>query len=391
MTASGPLGGVIVLDFCHFLAGPYATMVLADLGADVIKVEDPAHPDEARSAGPHFLDGQSLYFLSLNWGKRSISLGLATPEGRQAVLKLAARADVVVDNYRPGVMHKLGLDHESLSAVNPSIITCSLTGFGETGPYAGRPGYDYTIQAIAGVMSLTGEPNGPPGKAGISYVDHSGGLAAALAVSAALVERGRTGRGRHVDLSLLDVQVSMLSYLAAWQLNTGAEGERTANASHPSLVPAQNFRTADGYVSVFVGNDAMWKRLVAAIGDPRLGAENYATNRGRADHHGELLALLSRLFASRRSAEWTEALIRHQVPCAPVNSLSEALRDEQVVARGLVETASHPDYGSYRHVAGPVSLAGGAGAQGAPLIGEHTNEVLRALGLETDPADPPEQ
>lgn len=388
MTTPGPLAGIVVLDFCHFLAGPYATMALADLGADVIKVEDPTHPDEARGVGPHFLDGQSLYFLSLNWGKRSIALALETPDGRQAVLDLVAEADIVIDNYRMGVMHKLGLDHESVAAVNPKIITCSLTGFGETGPYASRPGYDYTIQAMAGVMSLTGEPDSPPGKAGISYVDHSGALAAALAVSAALVERERTGRGRHIDLSLLDVQVSMLSYLAAWQLNAGADVERTASASHPSLVPAQNFRTEDGYISVFVGNDAMWKRLVAALGDPRLLEPDYATNPGRAARRTEILDLLSGLFASRRSGEWAETLVWHQVPCAPVNSLSQALCDEQVLARGLVETASHADYGSYRHVAGPVSLARGAGTRGAPLLGEHTQEVMSGLRRKMGPAEP---
>lgn len=378
--ADGPLKGIVVLEFCHYLAGPYAAMTLADLGADVIKVEDPAHPDEGRRVGPHFMNGQSLYFLSLNWGKRSVALELETPDGRQAALDLAAVADIIVDNYRPGVMRKLGLDHDSIAVVNPKIITCSLTGFGETGPYASRPGYDYTIQALAGVMSLTGEPNGPPGKAGIPYVDHGGGLATALAVVAALVERGRSGRGRHIDLSLLDVQVSMLSYIASYQLNAGAEIERTANASHTSFVPAQNFRTADGHLSVFVGTDAMWQRLVAAMGEPRLEAGDYETNLGRNAHRAHLLSLLSEVFISRTSADWAVTLIHHQVPCAPVNSLSQAMRDEQVIARGLVESASHPSYGTYRHVAGPVSRAWAAGARGAPMLGEHTDEVFRALG-----------
>jgi len=248
---TGPLAGVRVLDFCHFLAGPYAALALADLGADVIKVEDPGHPDEARRVGPCFDGDESVYFRSLNWAKRSVGIRLASPEGRAVALDLVAGADVVLDNYRPGVMAKLGLDPDTLAGVNPRIVTVSLSGFGATGPSAARPGYDYTIQALAGVMSLTGEPDGPPGKAGISYVDHSGGLAAALAVCAALVERGRTGLGRHIDVALFDVQVSMLTYLAAWQMNGGfvpggrrAAPTRRSSRPRPSPPPTGTSRSS---------------------------------------------------------------------------------------------------------------------------------------------------
>lgn len=380
MNAGLPLAGIRVLDFCHFLAGPYATLALADLGADVIKIEDQARPDDARSVGPHYLDGQSLYFLALNWGKRSVALDLFTPAGHQAVLDLARSGDAVVDNFRPGVMAKLGLAHEDLATVNARIVTCSITAFGETGPYAQRPGYDYTIQALAGVMSLTGEPDGPPGKAGISYVDHSGGLAAAYAVTAALLARERTGAGRHIDLSLLDVQVSMLSYLASWQLNAGVEAERTPEASHPSLLPAQNFPTADGYVSLFVGNDQMWKRFVAALGDDRLRAPDLATNSGRAQRRADVLRVVREVLAGHNSSHWVTLFTAQGVPCAPVNRVSEALSDEQVLFRGLVETAADAGYGSYRHAAALVPALGGRGSQPAPRLGEHTAEVLREIG-----------
>jgi crotonobetainyl-CoA:carnitine CoA-transferase CaiB-like acyl-CoA transferase len=383
--SAGPLAGVRVLDLCHFLAGPYATLVLADLGADVIKIEDPARPDEARSLGPYFQDGQSLYFAALNWGKRSFSACLARPEGRQAVLDLARTADIVIDNFRPGVTAKLGLDHGALSAVNPRIITCSLSGFGETGPYAARPGYDYTIQALSGVMSMTGEPDAPPGKAGISYVDHSGGLAAALAVAAALVERSRTDVGTHVDLSLFDVQISMLTYLAAWQLNAGFSPVRTHAAAHPSIVPAQVFETADGYLSVFVGNDPMWKRLVGIVRDPRLEDSAYATTGGRHEHRQAVLAALVEAFRTRGTAEWVELLVERAVPCAPVNDLTDALADPQVRARGLVATAGHPAYGEYRHVCGPLAgVAAGAERRAAPVLGEHTEELLGELGYDDE-------
>jgi crotonobetainyl-CoA:carnitine CoA-transferase CaiB-like acyl-CoA transferase len=380
---TAPLTGVRVLDLCHFLAGPYATLVLADLGADVIKIEDPTRPDEARSLGPHFQDSQSLYFAALNWGKRSFSACLSRPEGREAVLELARTADIVVDNFRPGVTTRLGLDHAGLTRINPRIITCALSGFGETGPYAARPGYDYTIQALAGVMSLTGEPDGPPGKAGISYVDHAGGLAAALAVTAALVERSRTGVGTHLDLALFDVQVSMLTYLASWQLNAGFAPVRTAAGAHPSIVPAQVFETADGYLSVFVGNDPMWARLVDALGDPRLVNLAYGTGAGRHEHRAAVVTTLNEAFRTRDTAEWVERLVERAVPCAPVNDLADALMDPQVEARKLIATAGHPGYGEYRHVRGPfASLSSGAEQRGAPVLGEHTKELLAELGYD---------
>jgi crotonobetainyl-CoA:carnitine CoA-transferase CaiB-like acyl-CoA transferase len=371
-----------VVDLCHVLAGPYTTLILADLGADVVKLEDPDHLDAARTTGPYFLDGQSLYFAALNAGKRSLAVRLATERGRAVAHELARAADVVVDNFRPGVTRKLGLDHAELSKLNPRLVTCSLTAFGESGPYSTRPGYDYTIQALTGVMSMGGEPDGPPAKAGISYVDHSGGLAAALAVCAALLERERSGSGRHVDLALLDVQISMLSYLAAWGLNAAYVPDRLAGGAHPSLVPAQVFRTRDGWLSVFVGNDGLWAKLVAALGDERLADPRLSTNEGRRERRAEVVAVLDEVFATRTAAEWAELLALGGIPAAPVNGLANALADPQVEARRLVARSEHPRYGAYARVAGPVPALAPGSLRAAPLLGEHTRELLDELGYE---------
>jgi crotonobetainyl-CoA:carnitine CoA-transferase CaiB-like acyl-CoA transferase len=375
-----PLDGVRVLELCHFLAGPYAGFVLADLGADVVKVEDPSHPDDARSMGPHFQGKQSLYFLALNSGKRSIGVRLSTAGGRAVVEDLVRNADVVIDNYRPGVLAKFGLGHDALREVNPAVITCSLTGYGETGPDAQRAGYDYTIQALAGVMSLAGEPDGPPTKAGISYVDHSGGITAALGVCAALVERARTGTGTHVDVGLFDVQISMLTYLASWQRNRGADFERTANSAHPSLVPAQNFRTADGHLALFVGNDGMWRRFVDAVGDPALADERFATREGRLTYRNDVIGQVQRVLLTASSQQWEARLGEVGVACGAVNDVGGALEEPQTLARGLVLHNEHPGYGGYEHVRGPLPTLGSRTVRPAPLLGEHTAEVLADLG-----------
>jgi crotonobetainyl-CoA:carnitine CoA-transferase CaiB-like acyl-CoA transferase len=377
-----PLEGVRVLDVSRFLAGPYAGWILAELGADVIKVEDPDRPDEARSVGPFFVDDQSLYFAALNSGKRSLSLRLRSSEGRELFLELVGTADVVLDNHKPGVMDRLGLGHEALRKQNPALVTCSLSGFGATGTLRERAGYDYTIQALSGVMSMTGEPGAAPGKAGISYVDHSGGLTAALAVCAALVKCLRTGVGGHVDLALFDIQVSMLSYLAAWQLNAGFPGERTPSASHPSLVPAQNFATQDGFISLFVGNDSMWVRLAAALNDPYLSRERFLTSEGRRQERGPLVEYLARLISTKPSGHWVALLEDHHVPGARVNSLEEALQEPQVSDRGMLAVANHPTYGRYRLVRGPLAQLAPSEVLAAPLLGQHTLDVLSAAGLD---------
>jgi crotonobetainyl-CoA:carnitine CoA-transferase CaiB-like acyl-CoA transferase len=258
-------------------------------------------------------------------------------------------------------------------------VTCSLSGFGATGPHATRPGYDYTIQARSGVMSLTGEPDGPPGKAGISYVDHSGGLAAALAVVAALVERERTGTARHVDLALYDVQISMLSYLAAWSLNADFSPGRQSSGAHPSIVPAQTFECADGYLSLFVGNDPMWRRFCLAVDDHRLRDDSFATSAGRAANRERLLGILQPLVLARPTRHWVSLLEDAGVPCERVNTLAEALADPQVLARSLTVSSTGPS--PYRHVRGPVPLDAGNAARPAPRLGADNWSILAEIGL----------
>ena len=371
------LEGVRVLDLTHFLAGPFCTLVLAELGADVIRVEDPEHPDEARAMPPHFLGGESLYYLSLNWGKRSAAVPLSTAEGRELFHRMVEKADLVVDNFRPGVMRKLGLDHDSLKRRNPRIVTCSITGFGEDGPYSQRPGYDYTITALAGIQDLTGDP---PMRPGISYADHTTGLAAALAMVAALWERQGTGRGRHLDVSLMDTQLSFLTYVAAFALNAGDVTRPVPGGGHPVLVPTQNFATSDGYVAFFVGNDPMWVRAKRALAAAELDDSRFDTVAGRREHKAEVVDLVAARLRQDTTARWVERLEAAGVPCAPVNRVDQALEDPHALARGMVVEEEHPAYGRFRHVAGPFPRFRSP-SRPAPALGEHPEEVLRELGL----------
>ena len=366
-----------ILDLTHFLAGPYCTMILAELGADVIRVEDPEHPDDARAMPPHRLGGESLYYLSLNAAKRSIALPLASECGRSIFYRLVENVDVVVDNFKPGVMRKLGFDHDSLAEHNPRIVSCSITGFGEDGPYAKRAGYDYTVTALAGVQYLTTDP---PTRPGVSYADHQAGLAAALAILAALHERSQTGLGRHLDVSLLDVQLSMLTYVAAFSLNAGDHQQPVPGGGHPVLVPAQNFCTRDGWISLFVGNDPMWRRAKSVLQVPELGDPRFDTVAGRAAHKQEIVDLVSRRLLQDTTASWIARLEAADVPCAPVNDVPAALADPQARARDMVLEERGP-YGTYQRVGGPlpkVRVKDGP----APVMGADTDEVLREFGID---------
>jgi crotonobetainyl-CoA:carnitine CoA-transferase CaiB-like acyl-CoA transferase len=381
------LDGLRIVTVSQFGAGPFGTQLLADLGAEVIKIEDPAvGGDVARQVGPYAADGDSLYFQSFNRGKKSLTLDLKHPDGQAILHDLVRVCHAVYNNLRGDLPAKLGLTYATLGAINPAIVCCSLSGFGATGPRAAEPAFDYLIQGYAGWMSVTGEPDGPPGKAGVSVVDFAGGYASMAALLAGLWDAQRSGTGRDLDISLLDTAVSMLSYYAIWALNRDWQADRVADSGHQSLVPAQNFPTRDGWLVVFCNKEKFWRSLVDAMELPAVaGDPRFATFAGRLAHKATLLPLLKARFAQRTTDEWL-ARLRGRVPCAPVNTLAQALDDEQVRARGMIVEVEHPELGVLREVASPVRTAGVTGAAGpAPRLGQHTDEILRRL-LQYDPA-----
>jgi crotonobetainyl-CoA:carnitine CoA-transferase CaiB-like acyl-CoA transferase len=376
-----PLAGVRVLAVSQFGAGPFGTQVLADLGADVIKIEDPGvGGDVARYVPPFLGPADSPYFQSFNRGKRSLLLDLGHPEGQGVLHDLVRVSDAVFNNLRGDLPGKLGLTYAALGPVNPRVVCCALSGFGTTGPRAAEPGFDPLIQAQAGYMALTGEPDGPPAKCGVSIIDLAGGFAAMLGLMVALFDAQRTGQGRDVDVSLLDTAVSMLSYLATWTLSRDWTAERTAASAHQTLVPAQTFRTSDGWIAVFCNKDKFWRELLAGLELPELAADpRYAGFPERLAHRDGLLPVLQARFAERPTAAWL-ALLRGRVPCAPVNGLREALADEQVQAREMVVEVDHPDFGPLRQVRSPIRMDGEPRTlRRAPKLGEHSDEILQAL------------
>ena len=379
--ARPPLQGLRILAVDQFGAGPFGTQLLADLGAEVIKIEDPeAGGDSSRATGADARDGDSLFFQSFNRGKKSIALDLRVPETRAVFHDLVRVSHAVFNNLRGDQPVKLGLTYAALRDVNPAIVCCSLSGFGLTGPRAGEPAFDYLIQGYAGWMTLTGEPDGPPGKCGVSVVDFAGGYAAMTALMVGLWDAQRSGKGRDIDISLLDTAVSMLSYLAAWSLNQDWQPRRVADSGHQALVPAQNFPTRDGHIVIFCNKPKFWEALVDALELPEVGRDpRFATFTARLTHKAALLPLLSARFRERTTAEWL-ARLGGRVPCAPVNTMAEALDDAQVRARDMIIEVDHPERGRLREVASPVKTEGAVAAPApAPRLGQHTDEVLRTL------------
>ena len=381
-----------VLDLSRVLAGPWASQVLADLGAEVIKVERPGGGDDTRGWGPPWLrdpsgaeTSESAYFLSANRGKKSITVDLTRPEGQDLVRRLAACSDVVLENYKVGALDRYGLGYGDLSALNPRLVYCSITGFGQTGPYRQRAGYDFLIQGMGGLMSLTGEPDGEPMKVGVAVLDIVTGMYAATAVLAALAHRERSGRGQHVDLALLDVQVATLANQAQSYLVTGSNPRRLGNA-HPSIVPYQAFATADGHIILAVGNDGQFARFCQVAGRPDLAAdERFRANAGRVLHRAALVPELERVLAMRPSSDWIASLEAAGVPCGPINDLGQVFEDPQVRARGMRLEVPHPLAGTASLVASPIRLSGTPVAPGTapPTLGQHTHEVLaEVLGLD---------
>ncbi|CAO3430844.1 CaiB/BaiF CoA transferase family protein [Azospirillum doebereinerae] len=385
---AGPLSHIKVLELSRVLAGPWAAQTLADLGADVIKVERPGAGDDTRAWGPPWAGDQSAYFLSANRGKRSITIDFERPEGQELVRRLALQADVVIENFKVGGLVKYGLDYDSLKAINPKLVYCSITGFGQTGPYRNRAGYDFMIQGMGGLMSVTGQPDGAPGagpvKVGVAVTDIFTGLYAAIGVMGALAHRERTGQGQWVDLALLDVQVAVLANQAMNCLVGGTAPQRLGNA-HPNIVPYQAFATRDGYIILAVGNDSQFAKFAQVAGRPELAKdERYATNPARVAHRKELVALLEDLLLARDSADWLGALEAVGVPCGPINDLSAVFADPHVQARNIRQDLPHPDLGTVPTVASPIRYSETPLVHDTapPTLGQHTDTVLgEALGL----------
>jgi crotonobetainyl-CoA:carnitine CoA-transferase CaiB-like acyl-CoA transferase len=392
----GALSHIRVLDLSRVLAGPWATQILGDLGAEIIKIEKPGEGDETRHFGPPFLkdkDGakaDATYFLSANRNKKSVAIDLANPEGAALVKRLARRAHVVVENFKTGSLAKYGLDYKSLSAENPALIYCSLTGFGHTGPYKDKAGYDYLIQGMAGLMSITGQPDGAPGaepmKVGVAVSDLLTGLYTTIAILAAIVHQGQTGEGQEIDMALFDCQTAALANQAANYLAGHMVPTRLGNA-HPNIVPYQVFATADGFLILAVANDAQFRRFCNAAGIEQLpGDARFTTNSDRVQHREILIPLLKPVFAARNTAEWIALLESANVPCGPINRVDQVFADPQAIARGLTISMAHAT-GPLDLVASPLKLAKTPPDYRLPppLLGEHTDEVLRdVLGLEAD-------
>jgi len=379
----GLLEGIRVLDVSRVLTGPYCSMMLADLGADVVKIEMPGRGDDTRAWGPPFLGGESAYFLSVNRNKRSVTVNLKSPEGRRIALDLAARSDVFLENFAPGVAERLGLGYEAVRGVNEGIVYCSISGFGQDGPYRDHPAYDIILQGMGGLQGITGEPDRPPVRIGVAVADIAGGMFAAYAIAAALVGRERTKQGERIDVSLLDSQLAWLTYMAANYFATGADPER-AGSRHPTIVPYQAFATKDGYLNVAVGNDDIFRRLCEALGRPELAADpRFATNPARVEHRGELEPLLEKAFAGRTTSEWSGLLNEHAVPAGPVYRMSDIARDPQVAARKAVLELHHEKAGTIRQFGPPFRCQHERGEHtAAPLLGEDTDEVLASLGYD---------
>ncbi len=385
----GPLSGVRVVDLTRVLAGPYCTQILGDLGADVIKIERPGTGDDTRKFAPPFLvdkdgndTGESAYFMSANRNKRSVALDISGSEGQGIVRRLAASADVLVENFKTGNLDRYGLGYEDLKAENPRLVYCSITGFGQTGPYAERPGYDFLIQAMGGIMSITGEPDGEPQKVGVPIADIMSGMFAAVAINAALRHAALTGDGQYIDIGMLDTQVAWLANAGMNYLYSGDLG-RLGNA-HPNIVPYQVFATADGYIVVAIGNDGQFRRFCAMVergdlaDDPR-----FATNDGRVRNRGECIAELRPIFAARASRDWLSALEAEGIGCGPINRLDQVFDDPHVKARGMVAEIPHPavDGAPAKLIASPLRFSGTpvSTRRPPPLLGEHTEEVLGDL------------
>ena len=383
---AGPLKGIRVLDLTRILAGPYATMILRDLGAEVIKIEQPETGDEARDFGP-FKNDFSLYFMSVNRGKKSVTLNLKSQRGKELFLELVKGSDILVENFRPGTMEKLGLDYESLKEHHPSLLYAACSGFGQTGPYAMRGAYDMIIQGMGGIISITGEPDRPPVRVGTSIGDITSALFTAIGILSALRHRDQTGEGQLIDVGMLDCQVAILENAMVRYFSTG-DIPRPLGRRHPAITPFEVFESADGYVVIAIGNNELWRKFCEHVNRPELiNDERFNTNALRTENHESLFSILAEIMSRRTTDAWVDALEAIGVPCGPVNTVDKVANDPQVLARDMIAEVEHDTTGTVQVPGIPIKLSETPGQIDAPApnLGEHTSEVLTGLlGLGTE-------
>ncbi len=375
-----PLAGIRVLDLTRVLAGPFCSMMLGDMGAEVIKVEEPGKGDDTRS-WPPFVGGEATYFMSVNRNKKSLTLNLKAPEGQEILRALVKKSDVLLENFRPGTMDKLGFGYAALAEVNPKLVYCSISGFGESGPEAGRAGYDLVVQAESGIMDISGFPDGPPVKSGTSIADLVAGMSAAHGVVLALMARARTRRGQKVEISMLDAMAALLTYQAGIYFATGQRPARRGNA-HPSIVPYEVFTAADGYVALGVANNSLWQRCCSALDRPELATDpHYDTETKRVENRATLIPLLNEIMNARTAEEWLKRFEAVGVPAGRIKSVPEVCESEHLKARGMIASLPHPSAGQVTVMGVPVRLHATPGALTLPppRLGEHTDEILRRV------------
>lgn len=374
------LSGIRVLDLSRVLAGPYCTMVLGDLGAEIVKVEQPGTGDDSRAFGP-FVKKESAYFMSLNRGKKSITLNLKDEKDREIFIELVKKSDVLVENYRPGTMEKLGFGYEDLKKINPQLIYSAISGFGHSGPYSKRPAYDMIVQAMGGLMSITGQPNQSPVRVGTSIGDITAGIFGAIGILAAINARHETGKGQKVDVSMFDCQLAILENATARYLLTGAVPQ-PMGSRHPSIAPFEAYPTKDYYIIISAGNDALWEKLCGVLGTPEYVTDpRFATNAARVENVEELYKIIHEISVTKTTAEWMETLDKAGLPVGPINTIDKVVADPQIIARDMIVEVDHPVAGKMKIAGNPIKLSDTPGEvkYAAPTLGQHTDEILKDL------------